>query len=82
MYRRFEALETISRMCSFHLRVSLIVTPRTLCEETRSKGRSLTHKGPRSGRVLSELITSSLHFFGLRFILFRDDHCAMTSSSF
>ena len=64
------------------LRVSLIVTPRTLCEETRSKGRPLTHKGPRSGRVLSEQITSSLHFFGLRFILLRDDHCAMASRSF
>ena len=58
------------------------MTPRTLCEETCSKGCSLTHKGPRSGRVLSELITSSLHFFGLRFILSCDDHWAMTSRSY
>ena len=57
------------------------MTPRTLCEDTRSRGSSLMRKGVRSGPDLSEHITISLHFFGLRFMLLREDHSEMTLRS-
>ena len=34
MCRRLDALDTITQMCSFHLRLSSITEPRTWCERT------------------------------------------------
>ena len=66
----FAALAIIYSTCAFHLRSSLIITPRSLYVPTRSTSLYPTHIG--RNEVMELVIKSmniSLHFFGFNFIL-------------
>ncbi len=73
---RLDALVAIIEICSFHLRSSWIINPRTLCDDTHSKTWSSTHKCGSSGLFRKKQICISLHFFAFNFIRLLDAHVA------
>ena len=80
---RFDALQTISSMLSFHFILSAMnmISPSILWDDTFSRGTPLMVSGARSGLIFRGQIIISLHFFGLRFMLFSLDQEKIVSRS-
>ena len=66
----FAALAITYSICAFHLRSSLIITPKSLYVPTRSTYLYPTHIGRNKvTEFVIKFMYISLHFFGFSFIL-------------